>query len=181
MVFLFRDVRDVVISMQTLRTPSGATWLEDYGAPTLRFFANSAGFRQRYARELAQLERWHDPPHAVAALYWRFKSDSYFDYLEAGLPILPLRYEELVTDPRTKLGTVTGFLGLPWRRRCSSTTGATTISSTRAAGRWETPIPTGASIARRWAAIDTSSPRRSCSRSTRSAGDTMRRIDEIGG
>ena len=50
----------------------------------------------------------------MAALYWKYKTDALADYCDAGLPVLTVPYEDLVTDPRPVLQAVCRHLGIPF-------------------------------------------------------------------
>lgn len=113
-VFLHRDVRDVVASMLRLRQPDGSKWIDRYGRPILSARLQEETFRARYTEAIRHLAERNFSPHAVAALYWRYKTDAYFDYETAGLPVLALAYERLVTEPRRELAAVLAFLGVSW-------------------------------------------------------------------
>ena len=113
-LFLVRDVRDVVGSMLQLRYPNGATWLDRFGLPILRFKFQDAAFARRYAREFRIVEGSGFAPETVGALYWLYKTEAYMDYRDAGLPVRGVVYEQLVADPRTVLAGVMEHLGLPW-------------------------------------------------------------------
>jgi hypothetical protein len=69
-IFMIRDVRDVVASMICLKIPSDrgeVSWLESWGLRILRAKNSDLEFRQRYKRE------WHramQDVHAAGALYW---------------------------------------------------------------------------------------------------------------
>jgi hypothetical protein len=114
-VFVVRDPRDVVTSMCTLKASTQASWIQAYGRAMVQHrLAQRVGFAARYVRELAELERRSWPDHLVAAFYWQIKNDALPAYLAAGLTILPVRYEALVTDAETQLRAVFAHLGLAW-------------------------------------------------------------------
>jgi hypothetical protein len=74
-------------------------------------------FQQCYRRELAALGKAEDSMTAIAALYWTYKNRCVFDYLEAGMPVLPLFYGELVKEPRRTLEAVCRHLEIGWDER----------------------------------------------------------------
>jgi Sulfotransferase family len=107
-IFLLREIKDNVSSMMKL-----PTWCETWARPIVAAkVANTPTFGLRYARELRIVEDCHDPIVGTAALYWRYKNDSFLDYIEAGLPIMGVRYEDLVNAPRPVLQAICGHLGL---------------------------------------------------------------------
>jgi hypothetical protein len=112
-LFLLRDVRDTVASM--IKLQAGATsWLAAYGPPILEAKIRQPAFRRRYGREIAQLRASGNALPIVAAFYWKYKTQAYFDYMECGWPILGIRYEKLVAAPEPQLRRILVFLGLPW-------------------------------------------------------------------
>lgn len=114
LIFMVRDVRDTIASMQGLR-PNGKAWLDTHLLLSLRKkLAKDVAFKARYAADLAQLRRARHPRLARAAFYWRYKSEALFDYLDRGFPVLPLRYEDVVRRPQLELLRVCGFLQVPW-------------------------------------------------------------------
>lgn len=114
-VFLLRDVRDTVASMCRLRSSATASWLEAWGRPILEeAIARRPGFADRFAREIARLRDRNSPEVAVGALYWKFKTISYFDHVERGRPVCPIPYERLTINPEPVLRRVLKFLGLRW-------------------------------------------------------------------
>ena len=114
LIFMLRDVLDVVASMYALRHSSGRNWLAMYGVPILKHKMSSPIFGVRYAKDIKIVIEHDFAEHLVGALYWKYKTDGFFDYLEAGLRVFGLRYEDLVHDPETKLKEVTNFVGLRW-------------------------------------------------------------------
>lgn len=113
-LFLQRNVRDTIASMLKLKTGS-STWCETWVPRIIQSkIARSASFRARYAAELSIIEHCASPFIGLAALYWKYKNDAFFDYYDAGLPVLPVPYEELVTNPRPVLQSVCRHLGIPF-------------------------------------------------------------------
>ena len=113
-IFLLRDVLDVVASMRSLRHSSGRNWLAMYGVPILKHKISSPTFRARYAKDIKTVIEHDFAEHLAGARYWKYKTDAFFDYLEAGLKVFGLRYEDLVHAPETRLKEVTNFVGLRW-------------------------------------------------------------------
>jgi GT2 family glycosyltransferase/SAM-dependent methyltransferase len=113
--FLIRDVRDVVASMMRLiMDPGGATWWTVWGDPALRIKLGSRRFRERYRRELKIVGDISVNHIGGAALYWKVKTQSYWDYLEIGWPVHGVRYEDFVANPRSNTKRMVGELGLRW-------------------------------------------------------------------
>lgn len=114
-LFVVRRPDDVVASMLALSNqPGNPEWIEHHALPILQHRSQDDCFLQRYARELDLIESNPEAKHVVGAVYWKYKVDSLFDYLDAGLPIFPLQYERLVAEPRPVLKAIISWLGLSW-------------------------------------------------------------------
>jgi len=113
-LFLHRDVRDTIASMLKLGGP-GSSWCETWVPRTVEAkLAHDDTFRARYSAELDMIESCDRSLIGLAALYWRYKTDSFFLYRNLGLPVLAVPYERLVLDPRPTLQVVCAHLGIPF-------------------------------------------------------------------
>jgi hypothetical protein len=112
-LFLLRDARDTVASMLKLKV-GAQSWLEVYGPAILEAKMRQPAFRRRYGREIAQLRASGNALALVGALYWKFKTQAYFDYRDWGWPVCGIPYEGLVVDPESHLRRVVAFLRLAW-------------------------------------------------------------------
>jgi len=111
-LFLVRDYRDVVASM--LKLKGAKTWLETWAIPILQNkMASELRFANRWKDEMALCERAGSLP-MFGALYWAYKNDALLRYARRGMPVLPIQYESLVTDPRGELERICRFLGVPF-------------------------------------------------------------------
>lgn len=114
-LFLRRDVRDTIASMLKLRAGESnwcAIWVPRILEAKL---VNDHSFRDRYAVELAVIEQ--NPERrlvGLAALYWKYKTEAFFQYQAQGLPVLAVPYERLVTEPRVTLQSVCVHLDIPF-------------------------------------------------------------------
>lgn len=114
LLFVVRDVRDVVASMLALKV-DGRPWLEGFALPWLKYRSRmDERFHGTYASTFAKVQDARYPRVAGASVYWRTKVDSYFEYLNRGFPQLLIRYEDLVARPRLELLRICGFLEIPW-------------------------------------------------------------------
>ncbi len=116
-VWLLRDVRDVIASMLKLQMTATQSWLEFCARPILEGKIARPDFAERWEAEIAQLRLRADSAAAVGALYWKYKNQALLDYQRRGYPILPIRYEALVRSPRRQLRQITNFLGIAWDDR----------------------------------------------------------------
>jgi hypothetical protein len=113
-VFLIRDVRDVITSMARLRYMDNETWLRKYGFQILNFKMREPVFLERYAKEIHIVKQSGYADEAVGALYWLYKTRALIDYLDAGYPVCGVMYEDLVSNPRMVLRALMRFLSVPW-------------------------------------------------------------------
>ncbi len=112
-IFLLRDVRDTVTSMFRLKAGSSNWWTE-WGDIILGFKMRSRRFVKLYCNDLPRIEA---NPFAAAALYWKFKTQAFFEYRDLGWPVYGLRYEDLVRKQEVELKKIVKFLGLMWDDR----------------------------------------------------------------
>jgi O-antigen biosynthesis protein len=113
-LFLYRDVRDTVASMFKLKAGE-SNWCELWVPRIIESkLAHDPSFRSRYAEELSLIESCDRRLVGLAALYWKYKTDALFRYLEQGLPITGVSYERLVANPRSTLQSVCAHLGIPF-------------------------------------------------------------------
>jgi len=113
-IFMIRDVRDVISSMRSLVYPDGQSWLKKYGLPILLFNLQQTSKANRYVSDMKLVEDESFSDCTVGALYWKFKTEVIFDYLDQGLDLLPVVYETFVSDPKNILENIVRFLGIPW-------------------------------------------------------------------
>jgi protein-tyrosine sulfotransferase len=113
-VFLHRDVKDTVASM--LKLNAGESSWCDLWVPRIieTKLARDQSFHFLYSRELSLIDSCHRRLVGMAALYWKYKTDALFRYLEQGMPVAPVCYERLVTDPRATLQSVCTHLRIPF-------------------------------------------------------------------
>jgi hypothetical protein len=114
LIFMVRDACDSVASMCAVRA-FRRSWIVAGVMPALRAkIERDRRFAERYRSELAALEARSYPDLATAAFYWRYKTEALIDYLALRLPVLPVRYEDLINQPRVELLRICEFLQVPW-------------------------------------------------------------------
>jgi hypothetical protein len=114
LIFMVRDVRDTIASMLALPV-AGRSWLDVHLMQTLEAKrARGGAFVARYGEALAALRHARRPDLAAGAFYWRYKAEALYDYRDLGFPVLLIRYEDLVAQPKTELLRVCDFLGVGW-------------------------------------------------------------------
>lgn len=118
-IFLIRRAVDTVSSMRQLKT-DGGSWLEKFGVPIVHNHCKSLYFREIFRSDLDIAFAAQDKGIAFGAIYWKVKSIAALRYLDAGLPIHLVFYEQLVMDPATVLSGVLEHLGMEWDERLLS-------------------------------------------------------------
>jgi len=113
-LFIVRDACDVIASMMSLKADESRSWLERYALQILQCTLPSHSGNAQFTQKLAMLEHGELPMHLVGALYWELKNQGLPALRRAGYPVLPLRYETLVKQPRPHLEAVMRFLDLRW-------------------------------------------------------------------
>lgn len=111
-LFVLRDVRDNVVSMQQLKMGRD-NWINLAAKPILAGKLAQPEFLERFGK-YAEKAKKIGSAAALGALYWRYKTQAFFDYAELGWPVLPVHYERLVTSPEPVLRRTIDFLGLEW-------------------------------------------------------------------
>jgi len=112
-VFMVRNPLDSVSSMLNLQLENG-TWIRRIGIPVVRQKATALSFARAYAEDLAYVNSSDEYEVAAAAFYWKFKNASLLEYMDRGMPVCAVRYEELVSNPEPVLRRVIEFLELNW-------------------------------------------------------------------
>jgi hypothetical protein len=113
-IFMLRDVRDTVASMLSLSI-DGDSWLNKWGRRILEAkIADNFSFRERFANDIDLIRKSDNSLVSIGALYWKYKTLAYFDYLARDWPILGIHYEKLVAYPEDQLKRVVSFLDLEW-------------------------------------------------------------------
>jgi hypothetical protein len=114
-VFLLRDPRDTLASM--IKLEAGETsWLNTWPPRILGAkVRENPAFRDEFQSELTAIHNSSDPAIATAALYWKYKTLSFFRYRELGYPVLGVHYDQLVRQPETVLRRVCEFLEIEWQ------------------------------------------------------------------
>ena len=113
-IFMLRDVRDTVCSMNGLMLGKKTSWLASYGASGLKAQLGNPAFQEKYTDDIAMARRWGWPLVCIGAIHWKYKTAAVMDYIERGWPVMPLQYEALVNKPRPLLRKTVQFLGLEW-------------------------------------------------------------------
>lgn len=113
-IHIFRGALDVVGSMMRLMVHGETSWLDRYGRSILQALIQHPNISALHKKKYVDLQRKGLPVHLVGALYWEIKNQGYFDLLECNKPVYAVRYESLVSSPKTELLKLIQFLGVNW-------------------------------------------------------------------
>tara|TARA_R110002095_G_scaffold85589_2_gene74496 strand:+ start:4747 stop:5553 length:807 start_codon:yes stop_codon:yes gene_type:complete len=111
-IFIARDVLDVISSMKSLIFSDGVSWLQKYGVEILKFKMQDISFARQYQSEINLVEKSQFSDATVGALYWKYKNDSLFEYQKNGLNLVSVQYENLVSSPEIEIRKIVDFLGV---------------------------------------------------------------------
>jgi len=115
MIFLYRDVRDVISSMKSYVQKEGSSWLERWVLPSIEFWEkNFSEFSDMYKHDLEIIRHSQNKAIASAALYWKVKNNSMIYYENLGISITKVRYEDLVHNSSHIIQTILNYLDLEW-------------------------------------------------------------------
>jgi len=113
-IFIVRDVRDVVCSMLELKTPDHS-WFDVWGVPTVKYWiGNLPNFRKKFSTEIDLVKKSNFRYYSTGSLFWKYKNASLLKYVEKNFPILKINYENLVNNPEPILRSIISFLNLEW-------------------------------------------------------------------
>jgi len=114
LIFIVRDVRDVVCSMIELKAKN-KSWIDKWGIPIVKYWINNSNeFRDRFPSEILLLKKLNFSEFATGAFFWKYKNDAYFRYSKLNFPLIKNRYEDFVKNPRPFLESIMNFLDLEW-------------------------------------------------------------------
>jgi len=113
-IFMVRNILDSVASMKTL-DQDGTSWLKIWAKQTVDFWCETTpNFKRKFKRELALLEKTKNKDIVAGAIYWKYKNSSYFKYKDEAVPLIKIKYEDLVTEKKATVKKVLNFLNLEW-------------------------------------------------------------------
>jgi hypothetical protein len=113
-VFMIRDVRDVVASMLSLPTGAGNFFIHATNAIQNWYKDPARGCTKEFFEELTATETLSEPIYRKAALFWRYKTSQYLEMVKLGYRVLPIRYENIVTCPESCMRIICSVVGLPF-------------------------------------------------------------------
>lgn len=114
LIFIVRDVRDVVCSMIEL-VADGIPFMERWGVPIVHYnIRNTPKFQSRFPSEISHVKNSDFSKFSTGAFIWKYKNAAYFRYEKLGFPMIKIKYEELIQNPEPVLRKVMDFLDLVW-------------------------------------------------------------------
>lgn len=114
-VFLYRNVFDVITSMKNYIQKNGKSWLDNWIMHTIDFWKlKIPDFELEFEKEISYANTSNNKIISHAAIYWKFKTKSMLKYKNNGTSILGVRYEDLVTNPQIELENVVKFFNIEW-------------------------------------------------------------------
>lgn len=113
-IFIVRDVRDVVCSMREL-TADNIQWMKKWGVPTVKYnIQNSPEFCNQFSADIEKVTKLEFSDFSTGSFFWKYKNAAYFRYKKNGFPIFKIKYEDLVQKPAKILPHLLDFLDLEW-------------------------------------------------------------------
>jgi hypothetical protein len=113
-VFMLRGAKDTVASMLSLRH-AGVPWIRQWGEPSLRVrMVVDSRIAALCEPVIASFRDDADFDVALASLYWRYKTEALFSYLDLGFPVCCVCYEQFVRAPARALEGICKILEVPW-------------------------------------------------------------------
>ena len=114
-IFLIRDVRDRVSSVikQGQKTKVNFKGLEKIFQTWINL---NPYIQKNFGHELSTIKNFKNKIYGYEALEWKIKNSAFFVYKERSLPILLIKYEDLVAKTEKTLRKVSSFLDIPYEK-----------------------------------------------------------------
>jgi len=113
-IFLIRDVRDTISSMKTLKQGS-TTWYQIWPQKSINFWKFTIpDFKTKYSKDLKKISTSKNKLLASASFYWKYKTDSIFEYEKNTSTVIRVLYEDLVNNKKNSIKKIIEFLNLDW-------------------------------------------------------------------
>ena len=114
-VFLVRDVRDRISSNINLGKKTNVG-LEGLVKLFEKWIKKNPYIQQNFADEISKIKNFKNKLFAYQALDWKIKNSALFVYKEKNLPVLDIKYEDLVSNTEATLRKITSFLEIPFEK-----------------------------------------------------------------
>ena len=115
LIFIYRDVRDVITSMKNYILDNGTSWL-DYCILGINNDQKITEFDfiKKNNVDLDLIDKSTFQSLVSASIYWIKKNEPFFEYIQSSRNILGIKYEDLCTNPKNTIEKIINFLDLPW-------------------------------------------------------------------
>jgi len=115
MIFIYRNAYDVISSMKKYIQKNNRSWLDNWVMLTINFWKRKIPeFDRKFRDELNYAENSKNKLISYAAIYWKFKTQSMLYYQNKKFQIIKIKYENLVSSPKSELNDITKFLNIDW-------------------------------------------------------------------
>jgi len=114
-IFIYRNVLDVVSSMKNHIQKNGHSWLENWGLNTINSWEKShPDLIQKFTSDLKYLRKTKNKDIVSGAIYWKVKNFFMFSYENEKKPLLKVKYEDLCQNPKIEIEKIINFLNVDW-------------------------------------------------------------------
>ena len=114
-IFLVRDVRDRVSSVIQQGKKSEVD-LKGLSKLIENWMEKNTYIKKNFGDELSKIKKYKNKIFGFEALEWKIKSSAYSVYKEKGMPVLLVKYEDLVSKTEEILRKITTFLKIPFEK-----------------------------------------------------------------
>ena len=91
------------------------SWIEKWGIPIVKFWIKESNeFCKNFEKEIVLLKKLDFSKYATGSFFWKYKNMSFFKYKELSLPLIKIKYEEFVHNPKPFLESIMKLLDLKW-------------------------------------------------------------------
>jgi len=112
-IFLVRDVRDRTLSMFNMikKTDSDFNGMIDLYESWIK---HNTVLESQFSEDITRIENLENKLLGYISLEWKIKNSMYFRYKEKGLPVLQVKYEDLILKTKQTVNNMISFLNLPF-------------------------------------------------------------------
>jgi len=114
-IFLVRDVRDRVSSVIQQAKKSDVD-LKGLSKLIEIWIEKNPYIKKNFGEEISKIKKYDDKIFGYEALDWKIKSSAFLVYKEKGMPVLLVKYEDLVSKTEEILREITTFLNIPFEK-----------------------------------------------------------------
>lgn len=112
-IFMIRDVRDTLASMQNLKQ-GNQNWYEMWPKQHLDFWKYTIpNFEKTFKDDLLKISNSTEKLASIASFYWKYKNLPCLEY-ENNNSTCKIKYEDMVNEPKLTIKKIIDFLKLSW-------------------------------------------------------------------